>query len=88
MIRLAVVAAAVLALVGCNKPAETTARAGLDFTVDRLFTHDGCTVYRFIDGASYRYFTNCSGSAQWSESCGKNCSRDVQVSGGRMEAHP
>lgn len=84
MIRLAALAA-LLALAGCGKPAETTSRAGLDFTVDRLFTHDGCSVYRFSDAGSYRYFTNCSGTVEWRESCGKNCSRDVQVPGG---GHP
>jgi hypothetical protein len=27
-----------------------------------------------------RYFTaNCHGSTQWTESCGKNCSRDMRI---------
>lgn len=33
------------------------------FTVDFLFEHDGCKVYRFYDRGSYVYFTNCTGDA-------------------------
>lgn len=83
---------ALLALVGCSRRAESSAPAGVvvdgvaEFRVERLFTHDGCTVYRFRDSYE-RYFTRCDGVAarsdtQWSESCGKNCSREVSVSGG------
>lgn len=61
--------AAALVLSGCQKQAETTTRAGVEFQVDKLFTIDGCTVYRFADGGYPRYFTNCSGSAEWVESC-------------------
>lgn len=70
---------AALALVGCAKPAETSTAAGVDFVVDKLFTHEDCTVYRFYDGGSARYFTNCSGSTSWKESCGKGCTREVGV---------
>jgi len=66
-------------LAACGKPAETSAPAGRDFVVDRLFHHEGCTVYRFADGGNYRYFTNCSGSTQWTESCGKGCYRSQGV---------
>lgn len=69
-------------LAGCSGPAEVTQTVGGGYQVDRLFTHEGCTVYRFEDGGFSRYFTNCRGSASWTESCGKNCSRPVEVSGG------
>jgi hypothetical protein len=69
----------ILALVGCTKQAETSSAAGREFVVDKLFTHEGCTVYRFDDGGRSRYFTNCSGSTTWAENCGKNCTRDVNV---------
>lgn len=74
------------ALSGCGKPAESSTRVGRDFEVERLFTHDGCTVYRFNDYYT-RYFTRCEGvsvpsSVSWTESCGKNCKRPVEVSGG------
>jgi hypothetical protein len=32
-----------------------------DYTVDYLFEHDGCKVYRFYDKGEYIYFTNCNG---------------------------
>jgi hypothetical protein len=70
---------AVIALAGCSKRAEISTSVGADFVVDRLFTHEGCTVYRFSDGGYSRYFTNCSGSASWRESCGKNCNREMNV---------
>ncbi len=31
------------------------------YTVDYLFEHDGCKVYRFADKGSYVYFTSCCG---------------------------
>ena len=79
----------VLAMVaGCNKPAESVARTGMGFTVERLFTHEGCTVFRFEDGGNNRYFTRCDGitaqsTTTWQESCGKSCTREIEISGGR-----
>ena len=73
---LAVLALTVLA--GCSKPAETSTAVGVEFTVDKLFTHEGCTVYRFYDGGT-RYFTNCQGSTSWTEQCGKGCTRQVGI---------
>ena len=69
---------AILVLAGCGKPQP----APTEDNVVRLFTVDGCTVYRFYDNGYSRYFTNCSGSTQWSESSGKNSSRLVTVDGG------
>ena len=79
--------AALAMVAGCDKPAESAAHTGVGFTVERLFTHEGCTVFRFKDGGS-RYFTRCDGVAAqstttWQESCGKGCTRPVEVSGGR-----
>lgn len=81
IIKVAITAISIGALLGCAKQAETTTSRG-DFVVDTLFTVDGCTVYRFRDLGSARYFTNCSGSTEWRESCGKNCVREVSISGG------
>ena len=75
----------VLALTGCQKEAEQSQAAGSNFKVDKLFTVDGCTVYRFTDDRTV-YFTNCSGSASYSynRSNGKTQSTyDMTVSGGR-----
>jgi hypothetical protein len=41
-----------------SKPAENNQ----GYTVDYLFEHDGCKVYRFRDNGSYVYFTNCTGN--------------------------
>ncbi len=74
------------ALAGCQGEAESTTRAGSDFNVDRLFKVDGCTVYRFQDGGRARYFTNCGGSTQWEENCGKHCSQQSGVTGSNHQA--
>ena len=71
----------VSALSGCNKAPESTTRVGSDFEVGKLFTIDNCTVYRFQDGGRARYFTNCKGSINWTEGCGKNCSQEMSVGG-------
>ena len=34
-----------------------------DYKVNYLFSHDGCSVYRFLDKGNYVYFTNCDGNA-------------------------
>lgn len=68
---------------GCAKRAEySESTSNSEFHVERLFNTDGCTVYRFYDSGYPRYFTKCensSSSTQWNESCGKNCSRSVEV---------
>lgn len=70
-------------LVGCGKPAESMTVKGAGFEVEKLFTHEDCTVYRFEDAGQYRYYTNCKAANQsttmWNEGCGKNCSRDVEI---------
>lgn len=73
---------AIAVLPGCSQQGEVTVSVNNRFTVDKLFTHEGCTVYRFYDGGAYRYYTNCSGSTQWVEGCGKGCVRQNGVSGG------
>lgn len=42
-----------------KEPAENNK----DYTVEYLFEHDGCKVYRFQDGSYYVYYTNCKGDA-------------------------
>lgn len=69
-------------LVGCQKEPEASTRQG-NFKVEKLFTtKEGCTVSRFQDDRTV-YFTDCRGSAIYEESCGKNCSETVNVSGGK-----
>ena len=66
----------VLFLTACQKDAESSARVGHEFKVEKLFTHEGCTVYRFFDDRRV-YYTNCQGSTQ--SSCGKNCEQTVET---------
>lgn len=62
----------IVTLVACGKSSEKTELIR-DFKVETLFTHEGCTVYRFYDDRRV-YFTNCQGSTQSSYNCGKGCS--------------
>jgi hypothetical protein len=73
-----VLIALVALLAGCSKQAETSTAVGAEFVVDKLFTHEGCTVYRFYDGGTTRYYTNC-GSTVWTRDCGKNCTRQEGI---------
>ena len=62
------------------------ANAGnVNYNVSKLFTYEGCSVYRFEDGwARYKYFTNCSGTTSWTEYCGKSCTTQESVTGGKQ----
>jgi hypothetical protein len=68
-----------MALAACHGGSERTAQTPAGYQVEALFTHEGCTVYRFYD-AGTRYFTDCRGSTQWDERSGKT-SRRVEVLG-------
>ena len=76
---------AVLAVAGCQKAPEYSSPAGREFVVDKLFTHEGCTMYRFSDGVYLRYFAKCNGDSataqtEWSERCGNNnCVRQREI---------
>ena len=70
-----------LLLTGCYKQAESSSRpSNGEFEVQKLFEHQGCTVYRFYH-SGYRYYTRCKSdvTTTWNESCGKNCTRSVSV---------
>jgi Domain of unknown function (DUF4884) len=43
-----------------NEPIASTPSSNPDVQVDLLFTHDGCSVYRFHDG-TYHYYVRCEG---------------------------
>lgn len=51
------------------------------YQVVKLFEHDGCEMFRFIDAGFYRYFAKCgkakSVSTERTENCGKGCTRRV-----------
>lgn len=70
----------VVILAACQGRPETITKVSQDFQVEKLFTFEGCTVYRFHDDRTV-YFTNCKGSVKWEESHGKT-SDNMQVEGG------
>jgi hypothetical protein len=72
-------------LLGCvNDPVATTPSNNPDVHVDLLFTHEGCSVFRFRDGA-YHYYVRCDGAppqpaAAMTLSClGKHCRDDDAI---------
>lgn len=80
MKKFVLVGIAALFLYGCKQSPESVQTVRADgFQVDILFTHEGCRMYRFLDGSRFVYYSNCVGSTQWRENCGKNCSRDQHV---------
>ena len=74
--------AALLFIAGCvNEPIATAPSNNADIRVDELFTHDGCTVFRFKDGP-YHYYVRCTHqpAATATVSCiGKNCQDDDTI---------
>ena len=65
-----------------KKPIETTKTNNQDYDVNKLFTKDGCDVYRFHDAGYPRYFVNCGNnqaSISWNVGCGKGCTNNVSV---------
>jgi hypothetical protein len=69
----------------CNKvPEETSQTSNPNVKVEKLFTHDGCTVYRFYDGGRDHYFSKCENAKTQTiseQSCGRGCVRDEVISG-------
>jgi len=57
-----------IGLLGCTKEAEEVRPTGnINYQVDKLFTHEGCTVYRFDDGKTI-YYVKCENGetkTQW-----------------------
>lgn len=86
----AFIAAGLLVLTGCEQtgapvPEARAAVSNASFNVERLFRVDGCNVYRFRDSGYPRYLTTCTGRIEHTESCGKSCTRRVEIetAGGR-----
>lgn len=81
-----IIAALVFVTPGCKFRKEgrkvSVSESQDSFNVVKLFTVDGCSVYRFDDGHYSRYFTNCKGTVEWTEKSGKS-KRPMSVSGGQ-----
>lgn len=74
---------AALALAGCEKAPESSQHQG-EFKIDKLFTADGCTMYRFYDNGRAVYYSNCAGSVQTTRQEGRH-SVDVSVPTHRVQ---
>jgi len=49
-----------IGLAGCAAdPISTHKTDNQNVSVDLLFEHDGCTVYRFYDDGRYHYYAKC-----------------------------
>lgn len=78
MYKIALTLALVGLLAACSKPAEVTgSSSNPEVSVDTLFTHEGCTVYRFRDHGDAHYYASCADRSRTmqtrAETCGKNC---------------
>jgi hypothetical protein len=61
----------------CNeKPDAVLQSTNVEYKVDKLFTVDGCNVYRFYDDGS-KYFTNCKGGVNYDVRHGKTTSHET-----------
>lgn len=63
---------------GCAKdPEKVEFSTNPKIAVATLFTHDGCTVYRFDDDGRNHYFARCGTEAETispkTTACGKGC---------------
>lgn len=77
-----------LTTVSCKKsePQATYHTSNKNYQVNKLFEHEGCTVYSFVDGREH-YYVRCKDRedsiiSTFTQSCGKNCTRhlDSEVS--------
>lgn len=68
MKKIIIISIALLALTACESKQveEVKASSNQSYPVEKLFTVDGITVYRFRDSDRYVYFTNRTGDVQYS----------------------
>lgn len=69
-----------LMLAGCDQPRsakETVTTDNPDYRAERLFTENGCNIYRFTDNGKYHYFVDCRGKiiSYYDEHVGKTVVR-------------
>lgn len=67
-------------LAACSKsPLSVSVTNNPNFNVEKLFTVEGCSVFRFYDSGKSLYFSNCSGVVQGYRSCGKACTELISI---------
>lgn len=73
---------AALALSSCTKRAEVvTQSSNPNIVVEKLFTHDGITVYRFEDQGRSIYFSKPAMDFKHAYGCGKGCTATSTMMG-------
>lgn len=68
MKKIILIVVALIMLVSCEpqyKSEEVTPCSNPSYKVEKLFTVDSITVYRFIDNGRYIYFTDCTGNVEY-----------------------
>jgi len=51
---------------GCMNDAKEVEKVdNSDFTLELLFEKDGCKIYRFYDGGTFVYWTDCRGKVEY-----------------------
>lgn len=69
------VIAIILLLTACNREAQQVIQSSnSEIRLELLFVHDGCKVYRFVDGGRNVYWSDCRGnmSTSYFQSQGKS----------------
>lgn len=68
----------VLGVAACAKaPVFTDGTDNKEIPIDRLFTHEGCSIYRFHDFGDYHYFSDCRNAV--TNRCGKGCEDSISM---------
>ena len=75
--KLGIIALSFLLAACGNEAIGTVQTNNPNFELKLLFSHDGCSVYRFWDFNEVHYYTDCRGSVTSARQtrCGKNCTR-------------
>ncbi len=47
-----------------RRPQQVLSTSNRNYTLDLLFEHEGCKMYRFKDGDRYVYWTDCRGKVE------------------------
>lgn len=66
-----------LILSACARDGQESKNIG-NFRIEKLFTNEKCSVYRFYDTGNYHYYTSCQETIQ-TLACGKNCYREENI---------
>ncbi len=60
-----IICLSLLMISSCKNSGTQVSNINQEFELVELFTKDGCTMYRFIDGTEYVYWSNCTGNTSY-----------------------